>query len=167
MIQCAGSDTAERVSFGLWAERELKPTLEKELGMTLVKTADEYDFVDFVSEDGEVVVELKARRKVGATGLLQTCETFRQWLFPSHKEPALKRARSASLFYYWVGDGTLWRLDYSPWWAGEVDRDIPEWHRQYQEHWYIPKTLWRRVEVETTPSPRCCASPSPSPETGS
>jgi len=138
-------DTPERVSFGLWAERELKPSLEKELGVPLTKTVDEFDLVDFEGPDG-IVVELKARRQRDYKGELQTHGRFYSWLFPTHKEPPLRRAKRGVLFYYWVADDTLWRLDYNPEWAAEVDRDVPEWHRTYQEHWYIPWRLWSPVE---------------------
>lgn len=111
----------------------------------MTKTRDEFDLVDFEGPDG-VVVELKARRKYDCHGNLQPHTRFWSWLFPTHKEPPLRRAKRGVLFYYWVADDTLWRLDYHGEWAAEVDRDVPEWHRTYQEHWYIPRTLWSSVE---------------------
>lgn len=136
-------DTDKRVAFGLQKEKELLPTIEASVGCKLTKTADTYDLVDW--EGPGVVVELKARRAYDAYGWPQHHKRFASWLFPTHKEKAFGRAEKAILFYYFAADDTLWRLDYDPAVFKDIEKEVPEWHRQYQEHWYIPSDLWKRV----------------------
>lgn len=138
----------EKLKMGLSMEEQLKPLIERVLGVSLRKTASAYDLVDFEGEDEEgrrIVVEVKSRRHKNDNGYIQRREAFGNWLFPTHKEKALKEAFQSYIVYYWDTDKSVWLLHYQKEVFAEIEKDVPPWHRQYQEHWYIPHELFRPI----------------------
>ena len=135
-------------TFGWLKEAELKPRLEAILGERLVKTAQRYDSIDFVSRS--YVVELKARRKERIDEKTKAIipvdsNSYVSWLLPVRKVEAAQLAghRRGVFFYYYEGDGTLWQC-----WEDEVDwklvySAVPKYH--HEEHYYVDKDLWAQV----------------------
>lgn len=127
-----------RVAFGLTREDRLKPVLERNVGEPLTKTAQRYDIFDFTSPS--YLVELKCRSDA------YTPDSFRTWLMPVCKgREASTSQKLTRFFYYFNSTNELFTLDYDKELFDTFTREVPEWHPDHQEHYYIPRDCWTKI----------------------
>jgi len=141
------SSFSERNTYGLQKEKELKPRIEEAIGETITKTECLTATYDFVTENYNI--ELKSRRahrynRFNGTNTVVGPETDATWLMPTCKEP--KDDKTTLFFYHFQSDDSLWYCEYTKEDAKNWDRAIPSFSPTNQEHWYIPRTYWSRIE---------------------
>lgn len=122
----------QRHDFGTQQEERLKSLLEAFCGEPLTKTRHLYDIMDFESES--FWIELKSRTKKYHP------DDFSTWLLPSCKgdEASKNKNKKTLFFYYWQVTDDLYVLEYDEVLFTTFVRQIPSWHKEQQEHFYIP-----------------------------
>jgi hypothetical protein len=131
-----------RHEYGLLKEKELKALLEAVCREPLTKISHRYSIIDF--ESPSFYVELKSRTPKYRP------ETLKSWLLPTCKaKEAKKRNDKQSLFfYYWSATDQLFVLEYNEELFATFPKEIPDWHQDQQEHYYIPSEHWTLITVE-------------------
>lgn len=131
-----------RYTFGSALENKLKPLLEQILGETLTKTREFYDMLDFESES--YFVELKSRTKQYYPS------DFNTWLLPVCKgeEANRKNHKKTFYFYYWSSTDEIYLLEYDNDLFNTFHQEIPYWHLEQQNHYWIPCSEWSLVVFE-------------------
>jgi hypothetical protein len=138
----------KRHIFGWKCEQYLKPVLEEILDEPLTKTSNRYNSIDFVGSYWRP--ELKSRPAIDERGNKQDSTTYKTWLVPTCKEKmAATIDGEVIFFYFWEGDNSLWYCVYEKDKFSKINRDVP-WFSQ-QEHFWIPKDLFEKVECEIPP----------------
>lgn len=130
---------SELHTFGWRMEQTLKPVLEAALEQPLTKTAARFDSIDFLGES--VRAELKCRRAVRGDGMKIYPDTYSTWLLPCCK----CKGDDLIIFYYFESDNSLWYIWHEEEKFSKYERGVPYW-KETQEHFYIPKDEWARLE---------------------
>jgi len=144
-MKCASHPFHTRGPLGLYYEKILHPALERSVGLTLVKTAEEVDTMDFMGTD--CFVELKTR-----SDQYHYNQTFIQkdgWILPSCKivraRYEVSQGNRVVFFYFWKADKTLWRWDFNEESLVDAKEEYPQWHHDKQKQIYIKQHHWKRV----------------------
>ena len=130
----------KRHDYGTKWEQKLQPLLEAFVGEPLTKTRHLYDIMDFVSKS--YFVELKCRSKKYHPADFQT------WLLPSckGKEAAKHPDKITIFFYYWETTDELYLIEYNDPLFQTFHREVPSWHLEKQEHYYVPTEEFSLIE---------------------
>jgi hypothetical protein len=139
----------QRHLFGWKCEKILHPILEEVLGEKLVKTSNRFNSIDFKGDYWRP--ELKSRPKTDERGKAQDSNTYSEWLVPTCKERLAETLQDGEVvfFYFWEGDNSLWYIPYSKDTFSSIKRNVP-WFSS-QEHFWIPKELFERLDVDIPP----------------
>jgi len=137
-------------TFGWSKETCLKERIEAHLNEPITKTNSRYDTFDFTSDS--YVIELKSRRGKDKNRKPVVYSTYPDWLVPCSKTINLEE-KDIIFFYYFEGDDSLWFLKYDYNLFETFPREIPFWHPTSQEHFYIPREYFTRVELPDNPQP--------------
>lgn len=128
------------VAFGKQWEQELKPLCEQIIDQPLKKTANEYDTMDFESDD--FWVELKVR-----SGRYYPSQ-FSQWLLPYCKiQRAMEEKKTVVFVYYWTATKQMFIIQYDKQVFDGFRVDVPEWKQDKQLQVYVPRELWEEIEI--------------------
>ena len=75
---------------------------------------------------------------------------FEGWLLPCCKgEEAKKNKHKKTLFfYYWQITNELYVLEYDEKLFEGFEREVPSWHKEKQEHYYVPASEFSLVVFE-------------------
>lgn len=133
--------------FGWQCEKILHPILEEILEEKLTKTSNRFNTLDFRGEYW--CPELKSRPAKDERGRFQDSNTYIDWLVPTCKEKiadSLGDNGEVIFFYFWQGDNSLWFCKYDKEVFSDIRREVPFFSKQ--EHFYIPKHLFERIDVE-------------------
>ena len=135
--------------FGWKCEKILHPILEEILEEPLTKSSNRYNTIDFSGSYWKP--ELKSRPKYDERGNFQDSNTYKDWLVPTCKEKMALQLENGEVifFYFWEGDNSLWYIPYDFDTFKGITRKIP--HFSPQEHFFIPKELFTRVEYDIPP----------------
>lgn len=132
----------KRHDYGIKKEELLKPLLEAFCEEPLTKTGKFYDVMDFVSDS--YYVELKSRTEQYRP------EDYDTWLLPCCKgTEAKKNSHKRTLFfYYFSSTKELYVLEYDEKLFATFKREVPSWHKEKQEHYYIPSSEFSLIVFE-------------------
>lgn len=142
----------QRHQYGITQEQKLKPLLEAFVGETLTKTRHRYDIMDFVSDS--FLVELKSR------SLRYHPDDFSTWLLPVCKGEEAKKNKNKTVlfFYHWATTDQIFVLEYNQDLFATFHKEIPEWHLEKQEHYFVPATEFSLVEFIESEYPSACTN---------
>ena len=130
----------QRVHFGKKYETLLHHLLEQVFQEKLMKTAEEYDSMDYEGES--CWVELKVR-----ANWYWPCQ-FKDWLLPYCKtQRAKKEEKNVYFVYYWTSTEQLFIIPYSSAFDSYVV-DVPEWKQDKQLQVYVPSHDWEEITIE-------------------
>lgn len=136
-----------RHAFGWRLEGVLKPYLEDILEEPLTKSGNRFDTVDF--RGTYWTVELKSRPAVSEKGVRQNSCSYDTWYLPTSKETLVSTSDGELVFfYYWQGDNSLWFIKYDKDLFDTFKRERLWFHPTKQEHWYVPKSAFERLDIE-------------------
>ena len=130
-------------TFGFNKENTLKERIEAAVGESIVKTKERYAKFDYHSDN--FYIELKSRRSTTKHGRPLLPDTNDTWLLPTSKAPE-DDMKEAVFFYYFEADNSLWYLVYDKELFGTFEVQTPGWHPTGQEHFYIPKDAFTKIE---------------------
>ena len=130
-------------TFGFNKENTLKERIEAAVGESILKTQERYAKFDYHSDN--FYIELKSRRATTKGGYPLLPETNDTWLLPTSKAPE-DDEKEAVYFYYYEADNSLWYILYDRELFETFHRESPLWHPGRQEHWYIPKDAFTKIE---------------------
>ena len=132
----------ERWDYGKSAFDSLKPILEQYLDQPLEETKMFYDIMDAKTATWDI--EVKAR-----TPKYHWSDPFIKrdgWLIPKCKiDYAKKSDRPFLFFYWWRKDNSLWEMEYDDSCIEGLEPVVPWFHKERQEHYYIPFSKWTRI----------------------
>lgn len=96
--------------------------------------------MDFVSDHH--VVELKSR------SMNYHPENFKTWLLPTckAKEATKIKDKKVLYFYWWPLTKELYVLEYDEKLFQSFYKEVPEWHLDQQEHYYVPASEFSLVQ---------------------
>ena len=135
-----------RHTFGWKMEGVLKPYLEEILDEPIVKSGSRFDTIDFKGAYWNV--ELKSRPAISEKGYKQTSDTYNTWYLPTSKETLAESSDGELIFfYYWEGDNSLWYVKYDRELFSTFKRERLWFHPTKQEHWYVPKSAFERLDI--------------------
>jgi hypothetical protein len=129
--------------FGFAKETELQPRVESALEESVKKNKPRYEQFDYESDNW--YIELKSRRAKDKHGRPLLPDSNDTWLLPTSKRPK-KADKETVYFYYFEADNSLWYVVYDEETFADIPADVPYWHPTGQEHWYIPKNLWTKID---------------------
>ena len=77
---------------------------------------------------------------------------YSTWLLPSCKgteaEKNAANQKKTVFFYYWATTQELYLLEYEKTLFDSFHKDIPPWHADHQEHFYVPASDFSLVVFE-------------------
>lgn len=126
---------SQRYAFGKEYEIILKDLIEQDVGESITCTLHKTDTKDYISDNYNI--ELKSRR-------FYKSDKYPDWLVPVSKFKDI--TKPLIIYYYWIGDATLWRYDYNPETLNTCRIDKSPISDQL--HYYIPKQYFQKIEYE-------------------
>lgn len=134
----------ERWDYGKSSFDVLRPILEYYLDEPLEETKLFYDIMDAKTKHWDIEVKSRTPKYHWEDSFIMR----EGWLIPSCKvEYAKKSDRPFLFFYWWRADNSLWELEYSDEAIEGLTPIVPPWHKEQQEHYYIPFNRWTRIEI--------------------
>jgi len=130
-----------RLPKGLEGQKFIKPLIENHIQEPLVMTACEYDTMDAYSENYWIEMKRRSDNYDWDHPLMK-----QGVLIPSCKiKRASREKKTVRFYYYYDRSNTLWYWDYNKKDLESCLCQIPSWHRDKQEHWYVPQRFWSSV----------------------
>jgi hypothetical protein len=131
-----------RLPYGLEGQTLVKPRIESHITEPIVFTSATYDTMDAESDSYWIEIKRRSKQYHWSQPLL-----LREGiLIPACKIERAKTEQKTVRFYYlWDSDDSLWFWDYNEKDLLTCRKDIPPWHRDKQEHYYLPQRVWSSV----------------------
>jgi len=112
------------------------------LGEKITETTEFYDTMDGKTEQKDLEVKTRTPKYNWKSDYIMK----EGWLIPCCKiDRARVSGRPTFYFYYWKCDDSVWVLEYSKEKFKGLQARIPPWHKEQQEHYYVPFNLWKRI----------------------
>lgn len=134
----------ERWDYGKASFDLLCPILEYYLDEPLEQTKRFYDVLDARTKTWDIEVKSRTPKYHWEQDYIMR----EGWLIPSCKvEFAKKSDRPFLFFYWWRSDNSLWEWEFDANALKGLTPIVPSWHKDRQEHYYLPFELWTRLEL--------------------
>ena len=129
--------------FGFRKETELQPRVEAALEEPVKKNPPRFAQYDYESVSWNV--ELKSRRATDKYGRPLLPDSNDTWLLPTSKKPRCSKKETV-FFYYFEADNSLYYLVYDEELFSTFYTECPGWHPTGQEHWFVPREAWTKID---------------------
>ena len=142
MYRPASHPVHTRLPYGLEGQRIVKPLVENHIGEPIVFTSATYDTMDAQSEHYWIEIKRRSKKYHWSDKVI-----LREGiLIPACKiRRAATETKSVRFYYYWDADQSLWYWDYNEKDLEGLKPEVPHFHVDRQEHYYLPQRVWSSV----------------------
>ena len=135
----------ERWDYGKQSFTLVCPIIEEYLEEPLIETKMFYEIMDAKTETYDIEVKSRTPKYHWKDEYIMRDG----WLLPKCKiDYAKKSQRPFLFFYWWRRDNSLWEWEFNLEDLKGLEPFVPPWHKEKQEHYYIPFKCWKELQYE-------------------